>query len=226
MKILHSTGVRRSSAVLMAAAALGTLLVATQGSAQNGRREDEAKIRQGFAISPVPLNMAGKNPDLVGMGSYIVNAIASCNDCHSSDPSAEFVAGGVPYFNQHPTKVNPAVYLGGGRDFGPLIPGSADIISRNLTPDKTGMPAGGMSFVNFLQVFQKGTDFDHLHPACGATINTSCLPAPFEGNLLQIMPWPIFQNMTVQDIRAIYEYLSAIPCIAGPPTGELHNNCS
>jgi hypothetical protein len=31
------------------------------------------------------------------------------------------------------------------------------------------------------------------------------------------MPWPTFQNMTDRDIRAIYEYLSAIPCLEGDP---------
>jgi hypothetical protein len=29
------------------------------------------------------------------------------------------------------------------------------------------------------------------------------------------MPWPNFQNLTDHDIRAIYEYLKAIPCIQG-----------
>ena len=41
-----------------------------------------------------------------------------------------------------------------------------------------------------------------------------------------IMPWPAFQNMTDHDLREIYEYLSAIPCIAGPPAPDpLHNDC-
>jgi len=31
--------------------------------------------------------------------------------------------------------------------------------------------------------------------------------------------------MRERDLRAIYEYLSAIPCIAGPPAGVLHNDC-
>jgi hypothetical protein len=40
------------------------------------------------------------------------------------------------------------------------------------------------------------------------------------------MPWPDFQDMTEHDLRAIYEYLSAIPCIAGPPApSPLHNDC-
>lgn len=34
-----------------------------------------------------------------------------------------------------------AAYLGGRQDFGPLVPGSAHIVSRNLTPDKTARPA-------------------------------------------------------------------------------------
>ena len=33
-----------------------------------------------------------------------------------------------------------------------------------------------------------------------------------------MMPWPVFQSMTDQDLRAIYEYLSSIPhAEAGPP---------
>jgi hypothetical protein len=69
-------------------------------------------------------------------------------------------------------------------------------------------------------------DLDHLHPACSSTQTTTCLPAPFDGNLLQIMPWPTYQGMTERDLRAIYEYLSAIPCIEGPSAPSiLHNDC-
>ena len=41
------------------------------------------------------------------------------------------------------------------------------------------------------------------------------------------MPWATFQSMTDLDIESIYEYLSAIPCIAGPPApSPLHNDCN
>ena len=71
-----------------------------------------------------------------------------------------------------------------------------------------------------------GIDLDHVHPTCAGPPNGTCLPPPFDGDLLQIMPWPAFRNMTDQDLRAIYEYLSAIPCIAGPPAPSLlHNDC-
>ena len=73
--------------------------------AQNGNG-DESKIQQGFAIAPVHLTLAGKNPGLVGLGSYIVNAQASCNSCHDSGPGAEFTLSGNPYVDLdhlHPT---------------------------------------------------------------------------------------------------------------------------
>ncbi len=73
-----------------------------------------------------------------------------------------------------------------------------------------------------------GVDLDNLHPQCPAgTVNSSCVPAPFNGSLLQVMPWPTVQNMSDHDLRAIYEYLSAIPCNAGPadPANPLHNEC-
>jgi len=40
---------------------------------------------------------------------------------------------------------------------------------------------------------------------------------PDDGHILQVMPWPDFQDMTRQDLRAIYEYLSALPAVAPPP---------
>src|SRR5215472_14164563 len=38
----------------------------------------ESKIQRGFQIAPVPLNLAGKNRALVGLGSYIMNAASDC----------------------------------------------------------------------------------------------------------------------------------------------------
>ena len=48
---------------------------------------DEAKVQIGFEIAPVPLNLQNKNRHKVGLGSYIVNASADCNGCHTSDPT-------------------------------------------------------------------------------------------------------------------------------------------
>lgn len=194
---------------------------------------DRSKIAIGFAIAPVPLNLRGKDKALVGLGSYIVNASADCNGCHTQNAQTEYVPTGNPYLLSPPNgpfsgmrQVNGATYLGGGSDFGPY-PGLQHLYSRNLTPDKTGKASGGLTYKQFLTVIRTGKDYDHLHPTCAGAPDGSCVPAPFNGDLLQVMPWPTFQSMTDHDIRAIYEYLSSIPCIdtvvAGAPV--LRNNC-
>lgn len=208
----------------------GILITSRGMNALDDDREDDgdrAKIQKGFQIAPVHLNFAGKKRDLVGLGSFIVNAQGECNGCHSANPATEFVPNFNPYFGQ-PKKVNPTTYLGGGRDFGPFPgPGFPHIVSRNLTPDKTGRALGGAKFSEFLEIIRHGTDFDHLHPNCSATVTTNCLPHPFRGDLLQIMPWPAYQDMSNHDLEAIYEYLSAIPCITGPPSpSPLHHDCT
>ena len=220
-----------AAAVVVGAGGLWILPSTSQAQNRQGY-EEEARILKGFAIAPVQLNLAGKNLELVGLGSYIVNGVGDCNGCHSAGPPTQYTSSGNPYQLSPPfsgtKQINPATYLGGGRNFGALITGSANIISRNLTPDKTGMPAGGRTWAEFLQIIRTGVDLDHLHPQCASgTVAANCVPAPFNGNLLQVMSWPTFQNMSDYDLRAIYEYLSSIPCIEGPtdPTDPLHNNC-
>jgi hypothetical protein len=199
--------------------------------------QDESKVQIGLSIAPVPLNYERRDKRLVGLGSYYVNAQMDCNGCHSRGPATEYLGPGNPYLLSPPQgpfqgmqQTNPATYLGGGRDFGPF--GSkgelTHLYSRNLTPDKTGRPAGGLTYKQFLTVLRTGEDLDHIHPNCTGAPNGNCLLPPFNGNVLQVMPWPVHQNMTDHDIRAIYEYLSSIPCIdtniAGAPV--LRNDCN
>ncbi len=205
--------------------------------------DEESLIKLGFEISPVPLNLTGKDAKLVGLGSYIVNAVSDCNSCHNGGgpPNFNYTAGGNPYFGQQAV-VDPTVYMSGGQNFGPVGTPTGpsgyagpNIISRNLTPDKTGRAEGGHTLWEFKQIIRTGVDFDHLHPTCTTLTPTpqppSCIPTSpdntVDGSRLQIMPWPTFQNMTDHDLAAIYEYLSAIPCIEGPedPTDPLHNDC-
>lgn len=152
--------------------------------------QEGSKIQKGFAISPVPLNMTGKNPAKVGLGSYIINSTGGCNDCHTSPP---YAAGGDPFLGQ-PEQINVAGYLAGGTAFGPFV-------SRNLTPNASGLPAG-LTLEQFLFVLDTGTDVKGRPPF---------VPSQ-ENDLLQVMPWPVHRNMTRNDKEAIYEYLRAIPC--------------
>jgi hypothetical protein len=222
-----------AAAMVLVASGIGRVHADDRGSDHDrGSDDDGGLVRRGLEIAPVPLNLRGKDVRLVGLGSYLVNAVASCNDCHSAGPGVEYEAGGNPYLKGNPPKVvNQSVYLGGGRNFGALIPGTPEIISRNLTPDKTGRPIGGRSFYEFVQIMRTGVDLDHLHPNCTSgekKTSTVCFAKdqPFNGDLLQVMPWPIFQSFQERDLRAIYEYLRAIPCIAGPEKGVLHNDCT
>ena len=228
-------------------ACVGLTLVGTLSSSPRGRTDDQgdeadSRIRIGFAIAPVQLNLEGKNPALVGLGSYIVNT-EGCNDCHSAGPPTQYAPGGNPYLGQ-PKVVNTKTYLGGGRNFGKVFlgpgglpgiagPNAPPIISRNLTPapdNKTGLPGGDITLDKFLTIMTTGKDFDNLHPNCSAIVIVNCFavndpPTPsVDGGLLQVMPWPNFKDLKDRELRAIYEYLKAVPCIQGnypvpPPIG-------
>jgi hypothetical protein len=154
-----------------------------------------ARVLQGFRITPVHLDLRGKDFVFVGLGSYLVNAAGGCNDCHTNPP---YAAGGNPFMGQ-PKRVNAANYLAGGTPFG-------QVTSRNITPDPTtGRPAN-LTYNQFRATIRTGVDQKHLHPELSP--------------LLQVMPWPVYQDLTERDLRAIYEYLRAIPHAepAAPPT--------
>lgn len=151
---------------------------------------EQERIREGFRIAPVPLKFRRAQRSLVGLGSYLVNAAGGCNDCHTNPP---FAPGGDP-FQGEPKVINTAGYLAGGVEFGPFI-------SRNITPDENGRPAG-YTWEQFREVLSTGIDLKQAHPQFGP--------------LLQVMPWPVYQSLTTRDKFAIYVYLSSIPSIPSP----------
>ncbi|HXY50955.1 MAG TPA: hypothetical protein VEI01_15985 [Terriglobales bacterium] len=51
--------------------------------------DDLAEI--GLRIAPDFINVTGKDPKLVGLGSFIANAQADGNGCHGSDPANEYL---------------------------------------------------------------------------------------------------------------------------------------
>jgi cytochrome c553 len=141
----------------------------------------ETEVQRGLEIAPVPLDLDGRNRAFVGRGSYLVNAVGSCNDCHTC-PSYE--PGHNPYSGGD-GQPDAEHYLAGGVPFGPFV-------SANLTPDAEGRPAG-LTLDEFMQAIRTGHDPD----------------AP--GEVLQVMPWPVLRNMTDHDLQAIYEFLSSVP---------------
>lgn len=168
---------------------------------------------QGKKIAPVPLNVTRKNAQLIYRGSYIVNGHGGCNSCHtcpSYKATNPFKVGANSLGStDSPGPINTTNYLAGGTPFagrGTPFQGSV-LISANLTPDSSGRP-GGMTFQDFLNAMQNG--------------EVSSKP----GHILQVMPWPTFRHLYQNDLRAIYEYLSAIPsakpgtCTAQAQTGN------
>ncbi|MBL8917833.1 MAG: hypothetical protein JNJ54_03155 [Myxococcaceae bacterium] len=100
------------------------------------------RAKRGFDVSPVPVTLAGLTPaqvELVGQGSYLVNAVADCGSCHDStgaDGGRRFLAGGQRF------ALPPAQ--------------GVEVYARNLTPDpNTGLT---LSEDQFLLIMQTGTD--------------------------------------------------------------------
>lgn len=193
------------STVLIGSLALG------QETADSYRLGRDAE--QGRKIAPVSLNVTRKNAQLIYRGSYIVNGHGGCNSCHTcpsykgTDPFK--VGAGSLGSTDSPGPVNTLNYLAGGTPFpgrGTPFQGSV-LTSANLTPDSSGRP-GGLTFQGFLNAMQNG--------------EVSSKP----GHILQVMPWPTFRHIYQNDLRAIYEYLSAIPpakpgtCTAPAQTGN------
>ena len=140
-RLLKTAGVITAFAAIILAGMMGSSKRVGARDDETGDRSEESRIQRGFDIAPVPLNLEGENRALVGLGSYIVNAVGDCNGCHSAGPATEFAKGGNPYFLSPPfsgkVEINTATYLGGGRDFGPV--GSVPhLYARNLHRTKRG----------------------------------------------------------------------------------------
>jgi len=159
------------------------------GGSGSDDNSEESKVKRGLEIAPVELDLQGRNRALVGLGSYIVNAQGGCNDCHTYPA---FATGGDPYKGE-PKMINSVNYLAGGRPFGPTLK------SPNLTPDTADTRTEAQRYADFVKLMRTG-----IKPT---------------GGYLQVMPWPVYQDMTDRDLQAVFEYLQAIPSAkpAAPP---------
>jgi hypothetical protein len=102
-----------------------------------------ARAQRGLEISPVAISTAGLSSakaEQLGQGSYLVNAVGSCPDCHTPPGppgSAKYLAGGIAY----------------------AVDNGAVVYARNLTPDPTtGMTLTQEEFTTALTTGQDFTD--------------------------------------------------------------------
>lgn len=77
---------RQFTKTLGTVVAFGAIVLALSNLSHVKAESEESRSRIGLKVARVPLNMAGKDPELVGYGSYLVNVAANCNECHSASP--------------------------------------------------------------------------------------------------------------------------------------------
>jgi hypothetical protein len=84
MKVTQVLSALTAGAAFAVVIGVGSLSGISRAQADDDEAyREQSRIRRGFEIAPVPLNLRHKDPELVGLGSYLVNAVASCNMCHS-----------------------------------------------------------------------------------------------------------------------------------------------
>jgi hypothetical protein len=158
---------------------------------------------RGYAISPVVLDASTKGVHddegqgrSVGVGSYIANATAHCNDCHTH-----------PDRTANGSKVNTASFLAGGTVFNtppPLQPitGYVRATSANLEGATLGFfHEPGATYERFRAIIHTGTLVDAIPPR----------PLAFPMMLVA----PNLARLLESDLRAVYDYAKAIPATTG-----------
>ena len=185
----------------LSVAGLAAVAMGARGDGErSGGSGDESRIRRGFDVTPVHLDLRGKNRARVGLGSYLVNAVGGCNDCHTCPTYAPGAAHN-PFIGGD-GMLNAQGHLAGGVPF--ALGPNRTIHSANLTPDARGLPAG-LTFDDFRMTLRTGPDHEQMD------------------RFLQVMPWPVFRNMIDGDLRSMDEYLRSIPSRETPAPGSCQN---
>jgi len=165
---------------LMGLAALISCAGASEDADKKALADERASVGRG--IAPVALDFKEEEADKVGLGSYLVNAVAGCVDCHSCPTYLE----GQSPFAGGSGKLDTKHYLGGGASFG------AELTAPAISPNAKGLP-GGLTEDQFIAVMRRGKDPKNPR------------------RTLAVMPWAMYRNMTDEDLRAMYAYLRSIP---------------
>jgi len=165
---------------------------------------------KGLTIAPFNLDVTGLSnaeKERIGLGSYYLNAMVLCNDCHMS-----------------PNPNGPPGYLGGGTPF--QIGPDARVYSRNLTPDPdTGMK---LTEAEFIEAIRTGKDFKAA--AEGSQEQLIVMPWPVyrwmtEEDLKSIYAYlkkvPAIRNPVPADIKGAAAAAKPVPFPSSYTDGEV-----
>jgi len=136
-------------------------------------------------------NLSATDRAKVGRGSYLLNTLADCSNCHTDGvPDGNFDSGLFP----GTFDVNTSTYLAGGVNMGPLLGLPFSVFSRNITPDtETGL---NVTETQFIEIMRFGADFRRPN---GSLRTNPHFPAEF--------------RMTHEDFQALYTFLQTIPAV-------------
>lgn len=152
---------------------------------------DPGFVLRGTAIDPIDVTPPSDPTAaaLFGRGSYLVNGVIGCSACHSSPDRSM----------SPPYNVNTPTFLSGGTVIaaGPLA--STVRVVRVTTANLIGKNNGffnlpGMTFSTFLTAMTQGVHAED--------------PPGMQAPLAWPMPWTEFRNMGLDDLEALYTYLS------------------
>lgn len=161
---------------------------------------DEDFVRRGYAINPLEESEELRSADAstqkeFGRGSYLVNAVSACNECHGN-PARDLTPG------DNFLHVNTANYLTGGEVFDTPPPLQATFrqvrsMSANLTGAENGFDG---TLLDFLTIIEEG-----VAPEAGSDGELALDPVAWP------MPWPMFRHMILEDLVSIYTFVTLTP---------------
>ncbi len=160
---------------------------------------DPGNVLRGLAINRLSDIVPGPSDAtqqlLFARGSYLVTAVAGCNDCHTLTPPPG-----------PPQPFNNTTFLTGGNAYSSAPP-YAEVVSANLIGETNGFfNKTGVELSTFLTLITQGYHAeDNADGALGAPV---AVPMPVDA----------YRNMELADLEAVYVYLNQVATTFGKAT--------
>jgi cytochrome c553 len=150
-----------------------------------------------FVRAGAPEPDASRAPERIQRGKYLV-AVTGCHDCHSPKSDAQMTPDASRLLSGRPVTTPPPSQ-------------STQEVRASLDLTAWAGPWGNSYAANLTPDLETGLGARYTEAAFIKTIRTGRKP---EGEvLLPPMPWPAFRNMTDEDLKAVYAYLTSLKSV-------------